>query len=520
MTRRTIGRPGCAAALALIALAACGGGPSSLSGDAATDSADDSVFVNEYDASSDGSDGSAVTVVSDAAMDSRGADQSSPGVEGGPVPEAGPEAGPESAVPITVAGQVVVDNLFSSSPVQPIASRNVTIVDANGRRTNVTSDATGAFSVGDVVPPYDALVAQGPSAQSFPKAFLGVSTPHPRLLAFPDSATTLTQSTATVNLVVQEPACGSSPCFMSLIPYDCSPTGVSVSGGVNTSYGTAGTQSFQLPAIWESAANAPCIGINVLVSNATYTQFWYGQVEAGGNVANGATVTSSPVSPQPIPSAGAVTVTETGSPQVPAAWTEGMWLDLNYPYASGGGIASLPEVWQGTSVVSGVPNIIGATLSAAASAGSNYNSPMPDPYLTQSVEAVASNLPLSTSAIALTLPPPISFSSPLENGALSLSTGSFVWTWGTEEVMLAFLEADGDAGISNDVEIEVFTDGSSIELTRLAALGVSLTPSRQDGSFDGIGKVASLDAMLDENTLAVPDRSQSAYTEIVFTLTP
>ena len=79
-------------------------------------------------------------------------------------------------------------------------------------------------------------------------------------------------------------------------------------------------------------------------------------------------------------------------------------------------------------------------------------------------------------------------------------------------------EADGDAGLSN--EVEVFTDGSSIELTRLAALGVSLTPSRQDGSFDGIGKVASLDAMLDENTLAVPDRSQSAYTEIVFTLTP
>jgi hypothetical protein len=440
-------------------------------------------------------------------------DGSTPVTDGGATVDSG-----HAAPPIAVSGNIIVEG-SAASPV-PIAARKVTIVDANGTRTDVTSDPSGAFTVSGVVPPYDAVVAAGPLARANPIAFLGVSAPHPRLLGWPDSLPAPSTNSATINVVVKEPPCGSSACNIDFSPYDCSFSGTKVGGGETTSYLIATTQTFSpIPINWSGSASAACVGFNVLVSDNTYTHFWYTQVGVS-NVANGTTVTTAAVTPVSIPSLGTITLSATESPLMPAAWGEPELLVLfNYPSANGNGFAYLTRVNSGTSIVSGVPNIVGATLSANAGIGSDFNAPMPDPNLTQRVFAAANKVPLSTSTVSLTLGPPLSLSAPTENGNLSASTGSVAWTWGSSgEVMDASLVAIGDASAS--VEVEVYTAGTRIDLARLAKAGVTLTPSLHRGRFAGLGKLASLDAMLDENTLAQPDGSASVDTSITFTLTP
>jgi len=451
------------------------------------------------------------------------ADTSTPPNDDGatPVTEGGGTVdGGDAAPPITVSGSIIVDGSAALPVPVRIAARKVTIVGADGKRTDVTSDASGAFTVSGVVPPYDAVVAGGPVAQAYPIAFLGISTPHPRLLGFPDSLSGLAPNSASINVVVEEPPCGSSACNINLSPYDCSFSGAKIYGGESGGYMTPTTQTFAAVEInWSGSTTVACAGFNVLVSDKTYSHFWYGQAGVS-NVANGATVTTYTATPMSIPSLGNITLIAAASPLIPAAWGEPeLSILFNYPSAQGGGFAYLPQVNEGTSIVSGVPNMVGATLTASAGIGSDFNVPMSDPALDQRVWASANNVPLSTSTVSLTLGSPLSLSAPTENGTLSASTGSAAWTWGsTGEVMVASLVDMGDASAS--VQVVVYTGETTIALARLAKAGVTLTPSLQRGEFDELGKVASLDAMLDENTLAQPDDSETFYTNVAFTLTP
>lgn len=449
-------------------------------------------------------------------------DGAMPGAEGGmavdgdPLPDASGDAG----VSVNISGHVV-DFAF-----HPIPARKVTILDVNGVRTDVTSDAAGAFAVSGVVPPYDAVVA-APLGAGIPEAFLSVSTRHPRLVGWPDptdaSSPIPTERSAMVNVSVQEPVCGSSFCNIDISPYDCAGSGNSFGGGAAGGYSTAKTYTYAVPVSWTGSSQASCVAFNVLVSDATSTHFWYGQVESNGPVADGSTVTTATtLAPTSIPTVGNVTVTVSESPQTPSAWgTPDFDLFFNYPSPSTNGrsFAYLAQVNGGTSLVSGVPNIIGATLSAQAEIGSNFGSSMPDPNLTQSVAAFADALPLSTTAVPLELEAPLSFTTPTENGSISASTGSVTWKGASpSDVVIAQLLAVGDA--SESPEVGVWTSGTTIALPRLAKAGVALQPSRQSGTFEGRGKVASLDAMLDEGTLAQPDGSEEVDTQIVFALTP
>ena len=428
--------------------------------------------------------------------------------------------GGDAAPSMTVSGNIIVDGLAASTPV-PITARKVTIVGANGTRSDVTSDASGAFTVSGVVPPYDAVVAAGPLAEAYPIAFLGISTPHPRLLGFADSLPAPFANSATINVVVQEPPCGSSVCNIAFSAYDCSFSGAKIYGGATGGYVTATTQTFAASINWAGSTNATCAGFNILVSDKTYSHFWFAQANAS-NVANGANVTTYALTPTSVPTLGNITLSATESPLIPAAWGQpNLGIYFNYPSSQGGGFAYLPQVNGGTSVVSGVPNMVGATLTVGAAIASDFNVPMPDPNLTQQVYAAANNVPLSTSTISLTLGSPLSLSAPTENGTLSASTGSLAWTWGSPgEVMVASLFAMGDASSSVQVQVAAYTSETTISLARLAKAGVKLTPSPEHGVFEALGKVASLDAMLDENTLAQPDGSETLYTEVAFTLTP
>ncbi len=368
----------------------------------------------------------------------------------------------------------------------------------------------------DVVTPYDAVVAAGPSAQANPVAFLGLSTPDPRLMGWADSTSGQSPYTATVKVVVQEPSCGSASCIVDIEPYDCSFTGeVAFASGESVGYTTATTQSFSVPIEWTGLASA-CAGFNVLVSDSRFSHFWYGQTAA--NVSQGATPTTSTVALNAIPTVGMLTMVVSESALDPSSWGQpALAILFNYPAANGGGFAPLPSV-SGTSLVTGVPDIVGATVSVQADIDSS-NAATPDPSLRQGVSATGNDLPLTTTSVNLTLDNPLALSSPAENGALSAASGTLAWSWSASgEVMYVRLLSFGDGSVVT--EAEVYSGEAEIPLARLTRAGVELVSSPQHALFDTFGKIASLDAFVDEMILARPDGSRGETANIAFTMTP
>jgi len=71
------------------------------------------------------------------------------------------------------------------------------LLDAARTLTNVTTDATGSFAVQDVAPPFDAVVfPQAGDLVDGPSAYIGLSTPHPRLEGSADVTDAGTAGTA------------------------------------------------------------------------------------------------------------------------------------------------------------------------------------------------------------------------------------------------------------------------------------------------------------------------------------
>ncbi len=416
------------------------------------------------------------------------------------------DGGGDASGPIQVSGHVV--DIYAGAFV---ASRKVTLVDATGARTEVTTDANGAFQADGIVPPYDALVAAGPYGGANPVVYLGVTVAHPRLHGWPDVG--YTTGSATVNVLLQEPSCGASTCQVWLTAFGCNGEEVQFNGGVTT-YQTATTEPISAPTGWYNTTS-PCIGYDVLVSDSTFTHYWYAEVTAG-TVSNGATVTTSTVVPSPIGTLGNVTLNVTEAPQIPSSWSP-VDLDLFVVYGPQNNRRGVRLLGSGTSSAFGVPALQGPVMSAQAS----IENPTPDPSFWQYVTAFSPfDLPPTTTTIDLSLVPPQPLLAPAENGPISAATGSIgAWTWASSEmVMHATLVAHGEA--SDTTEVEVHTSGSAIDLGHLAAMGVTLIPSPHWGYFAAVGRIASLDAMLDETNLQSPDESQYTATNIAFTMTP
>jgi hypothetical protein len=100
-----------------------------------------------------------------------------------------------------------------------------------------------------------------------------------------------------------------------------------------------------------------------------------------------------------------------------------------------------------------------------------------------------------------------------------VATGKIAWTGGsTTEVFGVFFMYTPDAGTS--WEGWVRTSGSSIDLARLTKLGLPLSGGPTTITLRGDGRASSLDAMVDEQTLASPDETQLNLVNESFTLTP
>ncbi len=93
---------------------------------------------------------------------------------------------------------------------------------------------------------------------------------------------------------------------------------------------------------------------------------------------------------------------------------------------------------------------------------------------------------------------------------LTPTQGQITWApVSNQQVLLMDLDRHDDAGAAFP-ECQVVTFGDTLDLARLAALGVTIDRAWYQIVMWGYGRISSLDALLDEGTLAVPDGTQAS----------
>jgi hypothetical protein len=234
-----------------------------------------------------GTDSAAVPEASVGAPDARGA-----AVDAATVVTPADTGAPSAA--ITVSGHVVA---YPTNV--PLKSRHVTLLDATGRRVDLTTDANGALEAKGVLPPYDALV-DGSTLSPQPKIYVGVSTPRPRLTGWSDVAGDPWRR-ATVNVQVAAPACGTAQCNYSIVFSDAQGALSTVTGGIAGSYpaGYAPTGPDAFSVQWLGSATAR-VTARYLVTDATYSHYWYGEL-ANIAVSDAGTTSAGDLSAAPTP---------------------------------------------------------------------------------------------------------------------------------------------------------------------------------------------------------------------------
>jgi hypothetical protein len=504
-----------------VSLSSCGSStfaPGSDSGtDAGADVAQDSVIIAHPDGATtdDGApDGDATSGAHDASSDGPASDHEAPpsdaGAESALDAAGDATSSPDASTGITVSGHAVSIGssfLLSFGPTQ-LAFREIGIRDATGKVTTTNTDATGAFQLAGIATPYDIVVYPG-SPSDAPYVYLGLSTHHPRLVG----AVTLSQYNATVNGSIQFQNCSASTC-------ECDTTYWLRELSTYASVGCGPINANQLtgsinPRLAWAGASSVTADLQVLEWDPQAQHFWHG-VASGISLTGGLTTNVPAIAMTPVATAGTLTVT-TATAGVPATWQQ--TASLLYYYPNNDGFAFLASGVK-PPLVSGLPNIPGATASTGVMAADPAGT-----FLSFSLtSAGASNLPPSTTSINLTLKPPPTVTSPPTNGSLS-KTSAIAWSSPyTQQVYRAILlpYVEGDAGpVFNDsLAAIIYTSGSSVDLAGLTALGVTVPLGTTSLQFWGAGLVASLDAMVDEQTLAQPDDSQSYAVYVPFTVTP
>jgi hypothetical protein len=474
--------------LSSLALAACGGSPgSSSSGPGGSPSSDAGTPV-------------APDARADAAPDGGG--DAGPAVDGAPNGDAGDDA-PQ---PVAVSGHAV--DLQNAS--QPLVARTLVVIDATGTPFWTTTSATGAFSVAGVLPPYDVVVAAPPYPGGHRYAFIGVSTPHPRVFGGPDSEPVYPREhTAQLSVPIDLPACGTAECNVNFAYADLSNGGHEFTSGGFTKYTNSGLGGWGLAPFWYGSGTVAQLGLEVLVTDVPASRFWFASSNVG-QVADGSVVSAQQVTPSPVTTLDDATVAAS-EVNVPAQWRSpslALWLD--YPQNFGSGTALLTSA-PAASLVSGVPDIAGAMLHATA----NTTSP-PDPNFYGSSTAASPRVPLTSTNVALTLYGPPTATHPQPGGQLSTS-GVIDWT-GVPAKQVVDVEVYDQA--SDSYELDVYAAGTSVDLKRLAVAGVSIATGAKAINLSSKGDVPSLDAMLDENTLASPDGSHDELVTIHFNAIP
>ncbi|HEX8792521.1 MAG TPA: hypothetical protein VF765_16350 [Polyangiaceae bacterium] len=418
----------------------------------------------------------------------------------------------------TVSGHVVAmaAGIFAGPNAPVIANRRVTLLDATGMKSVTMTDASGAFQMSGVTPPYDALVDADPNAPasaSLPVAYLSIDTVHPRLLglaaaerdAGADGSGLPAWRQTTLDVPLQLPACSTAACDIDVEVVDHT-SGASMGSGMESYDNQHTTLTVPAWAEWYGADVNHLVDVYVLISDPAAAKYAYGAFTNGVLVLDkGTAQVPGPIAPAAVANIGTFTL-NVSTASVPAAWGAPT-LDVYLGFPGTQASARLASQVPSTSVAIEVPDVLGATLTAQAW------SQDPDAGDPRSwMIAAASALPLTVGTEALTLPGPVGITAPAYGATISASTGVVSWTTAKSQVYVAEPVAASDAG-SPTTEAYVFAGAGSMDLGHLTAMGVTLPFGPYDVLLSGIGKVASLDAILDESTLAVPDQSESVGIE-------
>jgi hypothetical protein len=385
----------------------------------------------------------------------------------------GPDTAPEDTAPSAIAVNGVVTDTLGN----PIANQTVNVFDSESGIYNAVTNATGAFTMPSVVPPYTLSVSQ-PGATTTAFSYVGVTTATPKVVGA-NAPPPLGSSTFTLTIAV--PSCGTPSCYVS----------VASSSSLGESFQTGSSvpgngYMWPLTATYLSAGTAPFSAtLNILVADEEYSHYWLTQIPGVELTPGGPTTVIGVVGVMPLPTAGTITVTTSAAPWLPS-WAEPQTsVSLRYP-----GGAAQAQLGQVTSSVLSlaVPDILGATLSAGAS----FQAVDDAGTASQWTYAGTSGLPLTTTSAALTLEPLCAWVAPSTSGAALPTTSTLSWQVGTPSgvSMVTIVDGAGDS-------ISVVTGGTTAPLSTLAKTGVIMPPGDYLLLLSQLGPSTGLNALLE-----------------------
>lgn len=420
-------------------------------------------------------------------------------------------ASPEPPPPGTDAGTGGVDGIvrgtgFPGDPEDGQPGRTITIVDARGQKFTAVTAADGTFQLPSVVVPYDVRVhaKEGPGT-----AWMGMTRRDVQLRAYRDApSTTCTSVKTTLNMTVQYPACPSESCDLDISIHSADGR---ASGGLVTGYTAGMTSGVWSPeASWCSlpGTTAPAVTVDVLVSNRSYSTFFYRRLGPYAAQPNGSVQVGSFSVPS-VPTIGNLTAT-TNELGVPLGWRRDVQVFLGFP---GGGVGYLARA-TATSIVSGIPNIPGSTVSVSAYASD-------DSLLTRNQQdqcsATVDNLPLTATSTSQTLVRGPSVS-PLPGSTVAKSAFAVAWTpvLGAPPALVQFQVFNA---APPTFEASVWAEKGPVALSRLEALGLSVSAGEKNFELYAIGS-RTLDDVVKPGPALPPYSGSRASIRHGFTIAP
>lgn len=394
---------------------------------------------------------------------------------------------------------------FPGDPEDGQPGRTITLVDARGQKFTATTAADGKFQLPSVAVPYDVRVhaKEGPGT-----AWIGVTRRDVQLRAYRDApSTTCTSVKTTLNMTVQYPACPSDSCDLDISIHSADGR---ASGGLVTGYTAGMTSGVWSPeASWCSlpGTTAPAVTVDVLVSNRSYSTFFYRRLGPYAAQPNGSVQVGSFSVPS-VPTIGTLTAT-TNELGVPSGWRRDVQVFLGFP---GGGVGYLARA-SATSIASGIPNIPGSTVSVSAYAS--------DPLLTGNQQdqcsATVDNLPVTATSTTQTLVkgPAVS---PLPASTVAKSAFAVAWTpvLGAPPALVQFQVFNVTPP---SFEASVWAEKGPVALSRLEALGLSVSAGEKNFELYTIGARTLDDAVKPGPALPPYSGSRSSIRH-VFTIAP
>lgn len=354
-----------------------------------------------------------------------------------------------------------VSGTLRGSGGQPLAGREVRVLDSGGFGSFATTDDTGAFAFDRVALPYDLHLEGGTDFLALRASALSLN------VGPSTSSGNYRNAVRPGPILVTLPDCGSAFCAAAFLidvhpstDYGSTPRTASYASGMSPA-------SLDAPwTTWIGADTTPCT-VRVLVRNDTSTKYWYaeeaGTLSADVGATPGALTLAGPLVPAALPATSLTATVDRSA--LPAAQTVTLTAALRAPtWGAGFPFATITNPVAPSALW--VPQIAGASLIVTAAT---------PPGQSSGSSQSTFRGPLSTATTALVLISPPQFLAPVSGGALTSKT-TFTWSGGAAGGLYRLSLQQGSSTRT------VFTMDTSVAVARLFAL---------DGTSPGFGAVTA-----------------------------